>query len=519
MPSASSPSAAHCTVVAVVLAALLPGVATPLRAVQTEDRRLRANGQVEYAHEAVAVEQWTEIFTQGRLHSRARVHVFAWDWEHERTSGDGQTRNNAMVAAGGSLVFRSARWQGWSGVVGLYTTQPLHRANTDPVVPRANFGRAGKDTYRTRPDGTEAAIAVLAEAYMEYGRKAAWVRAGRQIIDSILLSSNDSKMIPNTFEAVRGEWRPRAATRLGAGFVRRQKLRDHSTFHSVLAYAKGVANDDSGAHRGLTPRNLRAGGLAAEPHLLLFTCEERLRPNLRLSLEHVEVEGAFRTTVAEACYEVKMPARWTLTPAVRYLRQADRGAGAVGGAALSGAFACDRAFANAAADQQRLASYRDPFSLGGALWAARLQLARGPLQITVGTSAVRDRADIVAPWRGFPSGGYTRLMGQVDWLAGAINHLARVDYDFGRNRVCSHLWVGTAFTRMDFDDRKVQAGTATLTDRGVFTLEASAVLRWLPRTGFKLRTGLADADARPALSPAVNYESYREFRFDVNHLF
>ncbi len=497
---------------------LVGGLAAPLRALQTEDRQLQANCEVTYRRETVAVERFVEVFTAGQLHRRARLHGFAWDWEEERTEGEGQTRDHGMLAAGGSLVFRSARWHGWSGTAGLYTTQPLHRENTVAAVPGVNFGRAGKDTYRTRADGSEVGMTVLAEAFAEYRRSAGFVRAGRQIIESLLLASNDSKMIPNTFEALRAEWRPRGVTRVGAGFIRRQKLRDHATFHSVLAYAKGEGNDDSGAHRGLTPRNLVSGGLEREPHLWLFTVEDRSLPNFHLRFEHVAVEGAFGTTVAEAGCAVGLPRGWRLRPALRYLRQVDAGAGAVGGAALSGALARDRDFTTAA-DRERLASYRDPFSLAGALWAARLQLARGPLQITVGTSVVRDRADIVAPWRGFPSGGYTRLMGQVDWLAGAVNRTARLEYDLGGRGVWSRLGVTAAFTRMDFDDRKIAAGTVRLTDRDFLAVEVIAGLRALPRTGFKLRLGSSEAEARPALSAAANHESYQELRFDVNHFF
>ena len=110
-------------------------------------------------------------------------------------------------------------------------------------------------------------------------------------------------------------------------------------------------------------------------------------------------------------------------------------------------------------------------------------------------------------------------MAQVDWLAGTVNRLVRVDYDFGRNRICSSLLVSAACTRMDFDDRKIAAGTVTLTDRDLYSVDVATTFRWLPRTGFKLRLGLAEADARPSLSPTFNYEAYRELRFDVNHFF
>lgn len=488
-------------------------------ALRTEDRQLKGNGQIECLREPMVVEHFSEFFTRGTLHRRVRTNLFWWDWAEEKTSGGSQTRDNFMAGLGGSLIGRSARWHGWTGSFGFYSSQPLHSENTDPAVPLTNFGRSGKDTYRTRPNGSEAALNVLAEACVEYRYHTVSIRAGRQILDSLLLASNDSKMIPNTFEAASLEWRARAKTKFGATVVRREKLRDHSTFHSVIGYAKGSGNDDSGGHRGLTPQTLSAAGRDLEPPLVLITIEDRTVPHLKLAFDYVDLPRLFATAVADASYDFKSGAGWVVSSGLRLLCQWDRGGGAIGGASLTGLFARDRVFSESAADRLRLASYHHPSSLDGMLWAGRIGAARGPVAFSVAFSQVADRADIVAPWRGFPSGGYTRLMGQVDWLAGAFNRTLRVDYDLGKNRHLSTLTIAASCTREDFDERKVLAGSSLLTDRTVCLIDLVTELRALPRTVFKLRVGLIRADARPAVPVAVDYESYRDLRFEMNRLF
>lgn len=503
----------------ILVMALALGLAPSALAIRTEDRQLKSNGQMEYLREPAKVELFTEFFTRGTLFTRARTNLFWWDWNEEKTLGTGQTRDNFMAGLGGSLVARSARWQGWTGTVGFYSTQPVHSENTDSGAPLTNFGRAGKDTYRTRPDGSEAALNVLAEAFLEYRFQSVSVRTGRQIIDSLLLASNDSKMIPNTFEAARFEWRAGTKTKFGASFVRREKLRDHATFHSVIAYAKYSGNDDSGAHKGLTPGNLAATGRDLDTPLWLVTVEDRTVPNLKLAFDCAELPQLFATAAADAAYELKTKAGWTISSGLRLLRQWDRGAGAIGGASLTGFFSRDRTFSNSAADRLKLASYQDPHRLDGTLWAGRAGVAWGPLALALAYSRVADRADIVAPWRGFPSGGYTRLMGQVDWLAAASNRTVRVECDFGKNRHLSTLTAAVSCTQEDFDERKIVAGSSLLTDRKVYVIDLVTAFRALPQTAFKLRLGVIRADARPAAPVTIDYESYREMRFEMNRLF
>jgi hypothetical protein len=251
----------------------------------------------------------------------------------------------------------------------------------------------------------------------------------------------------------------------------------------------------------------------------LFTAEDRSLKNLRLAAEAVILDGLFATLVAEASYEVKTASQWIVAAGVRGLYQRDNGAGAIGGAALAGTFARNQVFTASATDRLRLASYRDPFSANGGMLAARVSAGRGPLLMVLGTSQVADRADLIAPWRGFPTGGYTRTMAQLDWLAGANNWTARAEYNLGKNALCDLLTCAASYHRMNFDARKIEAGCVTLTDRALFAFDVITSFRRLPRTAFKLRLGILNADAKPATPVALDYESSRELRFEMNHLF
>jgi hypothetical protein len=110
-------------------------------------------------------------------------------------------------------------------------------------------------------------------------------------------------------------------------------------------------------------------------------------------------------------------------------------------------------------------------------------------------------------------------MAQVDWLAGTSNWTARADYDFGQNALCSLLTIGASYHHMNFDGRKVEAGVCSLTDRALLSVDVISAVRRLPHTTFKMRIGLLNADAKPAAPVAVDYESYRELRLELNHLF
>jgi hypothetical protein len=486
-------------------------LATSAHALKSEDRTVKGNYQVEYTKAPGSVNSIQEMFTEGEVYGRLRSNMFWWDWDNENAS----VQDNNMWGVGGSLVYKTGFFHGLGATAGFYGTVPMHSDNLGPTA-NTNYGKAGKDTYHTRRDGTEGAMGNFAEAYLEYKNGKTNVKVGRQGIDSMMLATNDTKMIPNTFEAAVIENKDIPNTAIRAGYIMAQKLRDHQTFHSLIASGadsaslstdKTAYNDDSGTHKGLSARNIRLRGDGdTDPEMVLVTAQNTSVPNLKLNAEYIALNGFFNTAIAEANYKIKLGDAWTLTPGVRYLKQMDDGAGKIGGASLSGSVTA----ANAASK-----GYTAGDSVDGSIIMARLVAANGPLELSAGYSKISDDADIIAPWRGFPTGGYTRSMAQVDWIANTKNWAVKAVYDFGKAGVVSGLKIAADYENMDFDDAK--AATSGFTDRNIFHVDAWQTFKSLPNTEFKFRFATIDAD--PAVGATTDYNSYNEYRFEVNYLF
>ncbi|WP_324792079.1 OprD family outer membrane porin [Sulfuricurvum sp.] len=495
---------------------------TSAYALKTEDRVLKGNMQVEYTKVPGEVNTLGEMLTKGEFYGRLRSNMFWWDWDNEKA---GTTKDNNMWGLGGSLVYKTGFYKGFGATVGFYGTIPMDSENNINGI-GTNYGKAGKDTYRTRPDGSETAIGVVAEGYGEYKGGKTDVKIGRQMIDSIMLASNDTKMVPNTFEAAVVENKDIPNTKIRAGYIMSQKLRDHQEFHSILAYDSGTAtnisykvngNDDSGVHKGLSVANISKIHGDVKPEMILATVDNKSIPNLTLNGEYEGISGFFSTAIAEANYQIALSDGWSLTPGVRYLRQMDDGAGAIGGAALNGKAATNANGGNATAR----AAYTNPTSVDGSALMERIVLAKGPLSLMAGYSAVADDADIIAPWRGFPTGGYTRSMAQVNWIANTKTWMVKADYDFDKAGLVPGLKASVDYADMNFDDKKNIALASDFSDRTIFHVDLIQNFKALPNAEFKFRFATVNADPSKKTSStlATDYESYNEYRFEMNYLF
>lgn len=485
-----------------IVAAATCLLATSAHALKSEDRTVKGNYQVEYTKTPGAVNSIGEMFTEGDVYGRLRSNMFWWDWDNENAA----VQDNNMWGLGGSLVYKTGFYKGLGATAGFYGTVPMHPDNTLGAAV-TNYGKAGKDTYHTRADGTEGAMGNFAEAYVEYKNGKTNAKVGRQGIDSTMLATNDTKMIPNTFEAAVIENKDIPNTTVRAGYIMSQKLRDHQSFHSVIAFEKYNQNDDAGVHKGLTPSNIRTKGAGdIDPEMVLVTASNKSVPNLKVDAEYIGLNGFFNTVVAEANYQIKLNDAWTLTPGIRYLKQMDDGAGKIGGAALAGTVTA----ANAASK-----GYSVGDNVDGSIIMARLVAASGPLELSAGYSKIADDADIIAPWRGFPTGGYTRSMAQVDWIANTKNWAVKAVYNFDKAGLVPGLLVAADYENMDFDDAK--AATTGFTDRDIFHVDVWQTFKALPNTEFKFRFATVDAD--PAVGATVDYNSYNEYRFEINYLF
>lgn len=498
-------------------------------ALETEKLTLKNNNIIEYKQVPKNVDNFADMFQDGMLYGRLRSNMFYWKWEEERP---GKTDDNHAWGVGGSLQYNTAYFYGFGARAGFYTTHAISTENGENILDIFfDSGKAGKDTY-ARAYGSGAHIDVLALAYLEYKLAQTDIRYGRQTFESTLIRSNDTKMIPNTFEGFAVESNDLPETRLRAAYFTRQKLRDHREFHSVIAFGSylkldpvagivvpnrgdGLENDDAASHRGLTRQNIEASGAKVDPGMIVLTAENRSIKGLQLNFDGMYIDEFVSSAIGEINYKIEWGNEgWALTPGIRYMKQWDEGAGKIGGASLLGRFS-----RSSNPSTNALASYNNPYSIDSSLWAARLKLSKGAGYITAGYSKIEDAADIIAPWRGFPTGGYTRSMGQYNWTANTESWMIKAYYHFGKANILPGFRAAIDYAYMNYDDDKLAAATITATDRSIIHLDAWQTFDAVENLELKLRMAFVNADDYHINSESKDYGSYSEYRFEINYLF
>lgn len=465
-------------------------------------RTLKGNMNEVYNTLPKSVDNISDAFAEGVFYGRLRTNAFKYDFR-DKDNGD-----NSAFGLGGSLLYKSAPLYGISATVGFYYSNspvPSWRQDNDAV----SKVKSGKDTfsrYNVKKNG-DWQMAVLAQSYIQYNISKTDFKLGRQTFESALTGSNDTKMIPNTFEGVSVESDDLDKTNIKAAYFTSQKLRDHTTFHDVLTYQDSSAedwnnNDDSGAHKGLTHTRLKAANKDTDNKLIVVAISNKLVPNLKVDATYTAVPDMLSSVIGELNYDIKV-GDVTITPGARYMQQFDNGAGKVGGASLNG----DVTTANAASK-----GYKSSDSLESSLWMARLVASVGAFKGHIGYSKVEDKADMVAPWRGFPTGGYTRAMAQLNWKANAESMMVEANYDFGKADILNGFSAMARYAIQNSDKEKEASGGQA--DLRVVHVDLKQQIT--SQLDAKFRLGVVSADNRVS---GKDKDSYNEYRFEVNYLF
>jgi hypothetical protein len=459
-------------------------------------RKIKCNMTLQYMVLPEEVDTFKEFLSEGIFYGRLRLNYFDFD---TRTKGI----DHYAFGVGGSLLYKSAFYKGFSLTSGLYTTQnPWYESEVAP-----SSYRSGKDTlnrYKLATTGSYGNT-VFAQNYIQYTKGKNHLKLGRFTMETSLAKSNDTKMIPNTFQGIYSELRPFAKTKVKMAYITKQKLRDHDSFHHVLAYdsadepyAKWRENDDGAMHQGLTLTKLQDKGI--DDRLIIFHLKNRNIKNTTLKVDLLSVPELLSTAIVEGTYSIKTPFG-KIKPSVRYLKQFDNGAGAIGGANL----------------KKDTTGYKDPNSLSSALIAGRVDFIKGAGSMRLGYSKIADQADLVTPWRGFPTSGYSRAMGQTNWYANTETVMIRADYNLDKANIIEGGRFMMRYAQENFDDKK--AGVSA--DVNVLTVDLVKRFKKYPNFITKLRTAFVYQDHR-VLNLDKSYKedpSYKEIRFEINYLF
>ncbi|SPD76254.1 conserved exported hypothetical protein [uncultured Desulfobacterium sp.] len=479
---------------------------------------------------------FSEIFTKGMYYGRLRLNYFYYD------NYASSLHDPTGFAVGGSLIYKTAPLHGLSATAGFYTAQNLGLLDKEDAL----FGKTGKDTfsrYDRLKDG-DWGMNVLAQAYAQYSIFKTDLKVGRQIYESFLTTSNDTKFIPVTFEGytIYSEYVP--ATTLSLAWLTAMKLRDHTTFHDVITYddrQDEVYNykgnnvylrafndmDDGSAHKGLSYLKLKAAGEDVENDLVIAGVSNKSIKNLTFDVWYTGVPDLFYSLMAEPNYDIALPDGWILTPGFRYMQQFDNGAGEIGGAALNGKLVTgfDPVTGRPVVPSGHYRGYRDADNVDSKMYAARLVLKKGAGNVMVGYSKIADEADLITPWRGFPTGGYTRTMGESNWQADCASWMFLAFYDFDKAGMIKGFRASIDFVTSDEDDLKEHLNGDSLgTDRYVVHSDLWYRFQSLPDLEARVRFKWLDGDDR---TNAATYNkfgssvdpSYSDIRFELNYLF
>jgi hypothetical protein len=455
------------------------------------------------------VDNIADMFTEGMFYGRLRFNSFGFRWKEEI---DEVKENHTVAAIGGSMIYKSAVLNGFSVGAGVYMSQSI-RSLEDEEAYLYKGGKGLFSRYDLLTEDTDN-ITSLAEAFVKYEYKETYVKYGRQIFESFLTRSNDTKMIPNTFEGLTLHSKYIPETSLKMAYLTRQKLRDHSDFHHLLAYGydrqidgndtylRYTENDDSAMHRGLTLYELEARGI--DDRLIVTEAKNESIENLTLTLNYTAAPDLLSYAMIQADYRFFL-GDWSIIPGLRYMEQFDDGAGEIGGANL----------------KTLTDGYDDPYSLDSSLFGARIDVVEDAFKLRFGYSKVADEGDIVAPWRGFPTAGFTRAMAQYNWYANTESYMVQLDYEF---EMIDEFKIISRFVVQDFDDEKI----GVQADSNVFTID---LFKGLGESPFYVKTRYAhvagnsntivnniivDGELKDVTKPDPSYD---ELRIELNYLF
>ncbi len=467
---------------------------------EVPERTLKTNYQEVYNTTPGSAKSFTEMFSEGMFYGRLRSNTFYYNWENKTG-----TQNSHLVSGlGGSLIYKSATLADFDFGGGLYYSRAFFDASKDPV----SSLKPGKDVL-SRFDYVNTgnkSMGVLGQAYLRYqGLPKTEIIAGRQLVETFYTKSNDTKMIPNTFDGLVIETKAIPDTGIKLAYLYEEKLRDHTQAHSVLMYGDANSsasehpewseNDDSAMHKGLTYTRLKEAGVSTKAPLIVGDLHNQSVPNLKLDASFYAVPELLSEVMAEANYKIGM-GDFSLTPGVRYIKQFDNGAGVIGGASYSGKLA---------GLSGESGGYKEADSLDSQMIAARLVGAYGLYKLNLGYTQVFDEADLITPWRGFPTAGYTRSMARYNWMANTKSYRIELQRNANKKGICTDLFIQASILHTDADESKGYYDENYYYVGFVQNVPGLIELQWRLRLGYN-DTEKTDADSLDS-------------RFELNYLF
>lgn len=395
---------------------------------------------------AHAADDLASAFKEGKLEGRIRVHTITTDWDHNEqwlkdgSKADGDSRGSAI---GGSLIYKTEPLYGLRAGVGFYTTHGLGNLSKDDNGVTAGYPKntTASDLFSRGPGSTSdfgKGYSVLAQSYLQYDIAKTSIKGGRFLMSNPFISPNDSKMIPIAIEGTSIVSGDLDNTMIQLDYANRIKERGMDYFGS-MADTGDTPDAIKNYYKTHYTKDTLTGIGGQAPGVAVAGIKNRLFDSLELQGWVMHWNGIVDQLMAEANYKVKA-GDVGLTFGARYLQQMDRGAGEIGDTT----YGTSSGVRLKGDDDDSIDTYMVAIRAIASYDAARFMMAY---------SHTDDGGDLIAPWRGFPTAGYTRSMTQTDWNANTTSYKAQLDYDF--SRMLSGLNAFISYSYYDRDPSRV----------------------------------------------------------------
>ena len=393
---------------------------------------LKTNGQILHNLKPSSAETLSDMFLKGEYYGRLRSNTFYNTFKNE----DSTHEDHIASGLGGSLVLKSATLHDFDFGAGFYFSKGFFNISN---VANLKKGKDVLSRYDYENSG-DSYMAVLGQAYLRYrGIDKTEFILGRQLVETFYAKSNDTKMIPNTFDGLVVSTKIVSDTKIKLAYLYEQKLRDHTSAHSVLMYDGWSENDDSVMHKGLTYTALKAEGKPTDAPLITGDLKNKSIKNLNVDLSFYVVPELLSQVMLESNYKIYFDG-FSIAPGVRYIKQFDNGAGKVAGASYSKGL--------------NAAGYKDIDSLEAQMIAARVVTKIKKYKINLGYTNILDEADLITPWRGFPTSGYTRSMARYNWRANTQSYRLELVRNANKKGIYKEIFTQASILYTNSDEDK-----------------------------------------------------------------
>lgn len=447
---------------------------------------------------ASAADDLASAFKDGKFEGRLRTQYFATDWENPaKDSATG-------FALGGSLLYKTAPLYGFSFGTGLYTTQnPFELTDpTDGATAATSKDLFSRDSTRDATgkkvsDPYGDGYAVLAQAYLQYDIAKSKIRAGRMLMTNPWITPNDTKMIPIAAQGVDFISNDLANTAFQVDYIDAIKERGMTYFGNM---ADTLDTPDKIAAWYKTHYNSSAAGIHGDaPGVGVAGVTNKSIDNLELQAWAMHWNDLVDQYRVEANYALEA-GDVILGFGGLYLKQNDQGAGAI--------------------ILPKTNNKDSDNSVDSYLYALRITANYRAAKLLLATSHTDEGGDIIAPWRGFPTQGYTRSMTQTDWTANTSAYKAEIDYDWNALVPGMSTMLSYAFYDRDPNKKPYQS----LTDRGY---QNGDTRQWNFDVVYKLSGSFKGTELKARLMDQQNDTtatyatdtSNREMRLEANYRF